>query len=31
MAKSRMPINVEFLNKLKAISGVEQINQFAER
>ena len=31
MAKSRMPISVEFLNKLKAISGVEQINQFAER
>ena len=30
MAKSRMPINVEFL-KLKAISGVEQINRFAER
>ena len=29
MAKSRMPINVEFLNKLKAISGVEQIWELA--
>ena len=31
MARRRMPINAEFLAKLKVILGVEQFGQFAKR